>query len=470
MKCKKVKQLKFTLVVLAGIIAIATSHIIYAQEEKKETQQEEIIDVPKDTVSETPKEVVDETIFKESEEKSVENRSLTTENRSTATPRSAGDIQIDEMNFPDPVFRNYIKTTLFNDPSKTFLTRIELESILTIDINNRTDIKSLKGIEHFTKITTLKCVNTGLLSLDLSKNTSITTFDRISTIPTKVVIKQVTPNLLDLDKNIDSTNILNIKGAIKSGTVLSNFVLGSPIEYDYKCDNNYTMKVMIALYGENSWATDLAISNWTYKDTANAPITRAVWGNATYSFSNSATGTYTNTVPTTAGTWYVKANVEEKIGEYTGLQSGPVVFSIIPKNLVHPTITSSTVASEADIAKLIVTDGGEMLVNGRDYVVSASKKDTLVTVDITGIGNYQGTIEKTYTDPSPVPPTPTPVPPDVEGENIVVPPKSETSVTTMQKAPTSLLVTGDQSNIVLPIILLVISGGLVGFLWYKRKK
>lgn len=55
--------------------------------------------------------------------------------------------------------------------------------------------------------------------------------------------------------------------------------------------------------------SNLSISGWTYGDSANAPSATAAFGTVAYSYGASQNGPFTATVPTNAGTWYVKAAV-----------------------------------------------------------------------------------------------------------------------------------------------------------------
>ena len=76
------------------------------------------------------------------------------------------------------------------------------------------------------------------------------------------------------------------------------------------------------------------IEGWTYGDDPNAPTANGKFGadTATFTYSDAADGTYTETVPTDAGTWYVKATVAET-NNYVGAESDPVEFTIAPKVL-----------------------------------------------------------------------------------------------------------------------------------------
>ena len=53
--------------------------------------------------------------------------------------------------------------------------------------------------------------------------------------------------------------------------------------------------------------SSLSISGWTYGDSANAPSATAAFGTVAYTYGASQNGPFTATVPTNAGTWYVKA-------------------------------------------------------------------------------------------------------------------------------------------------------------------
>ena len=70
----------------------------------------------------------------------------------------------------------------------------------------------------------------------------------------------------------------------------------------------------------NSWKTELSIVGWTYGETANTPAAEAEFGEVTFTYSDTQNGTYTSAVPTTAGSWYVKASVPGT-DNYTGLEA-----------------------------------------------------------------------------------------------------------------------------------------------------
>ena len=81
------------------------------------------------------------------------------------------DVEIDENNFPDEKFRDYVQSELAS--GRNFLTKDEIASVTTIDVCVQ-DISDLTGIEHFTALEELDCSYNNLTSLDVSKNAKLT--------------------------------------------------------------------------------------------------------------------------------------------------------------------------------------------------------------------------------------------------------------------------------------------------------
>ena len=84
---------------------------------------------------------------------------------------SAGDVEINETNFPDSVFRNFVAAT-YDAYSDSVLSEAELAAVTTMSVVG-SDIASLKGIEFFTALQKLYCHNNRLSALDLSANTEL---------------------------------------------------------------------------------------------------------------------------------------------------------------------------------------------------------------------------------------------------------------------------------------------------------
>ncbi len=82
----------------------------------------------------------------------------------------AADVAIDELHFPDPVFREYV--TKFDADMDNILSESEIGWATDISVGKR-GISDLTGIESFTALETLYCGENKLTELDLSYNTAL---------------------------------------------------------------------------------------------------------------------------------------------------------------------------------------------------------------------------------------------------------------------------------------------------------
>lgn len=81
------------------------------------------------------------------------------------------EIEINETNFPDKIFRDYVEE--YDDDNNGSLSEVEIANIITIEVDYK-NITNLKGIEYFSFLKELNCRNNALTSLDVSKNTELT--------------------------------------------------------------------------------------------------------------------------------------------------------------------------------------------------------------------------------------------------------------------------------------------------------
>ena len=153
----------------------------------------------------------------------------------------------------------------------------------------------------------------------------------------------------------------------------------------------------------NEFTKPLEIVGWTYGDTPNAPTATAKYGTIKYTYSTAADGEYSEIVPTDAGTYYVKAKVEET-DKYTGLESDAVEFVIGKKILTNDNITKiadQTYTGEEIKPVIEVKDGDKILVLDTDYTVAYEKnikasEEAKAKVEMIS-NNYKGTLEKLFT-------------------------------------------------------------------------
>ena len=84
-------------------------------------------------------------------------------------------VKINETNFPDEIFRTYVKDNFDTDKNGEF-SAAELQAVESIT-TYRKAIYSLKGIEFFTELEVLVCYSNPIASLDLSGNTKLESLD-----------------------------------------------------------------------------------------------------------------------------------------------------------------------------------------------------------------------------------------------------------------------------------------------------
>ncbi|WP_416326786.1 leucine-rich repeat domain-containing protein [[Eubacterium] hominis] len=160
--------------------------------------------------------------------------------------------------------------------------------------------------------------------------------------------------------------------------------------------DNYTGLEEIVMFqiqkADNEWTSQPGLIGWTYGEKASMPTATSKYGNVTYTYSDSKIGTFTSNVPVNAGTWYIKASVEET-GNYTELEY-ITTFMVAPKHINDDIIPD--IQSDEDVAHLIIKDGDRELIKGKDYRIDKQQKDNDVIITITFHGNYTGTATRSY--------------------------------------------------------------------------
>lgn len=155
-------------------------------------------------------------------------------------------------------------------------------------------------------------------------------------------------------------------------------------------------------------ATDNTVSTpvlngWAFGGTANTPSATAKYGTPVFTYSDSENGTYTSTVPTNAGTWFVKAAVAPS-GDYNGCEA-TASFTVSPKFADSSEIALSGISDyylftgTAITPEPTVTVNSTVLKKDTDYTVSYENNTDIGTaakVKVTLKGNYSGTAAKTF--------------------------------------------------------------------------
>ena len=158
------------------------------------------------------------------------------------------NVEINETNFPDSNFRDYIRSDL--DDGDNVFTDEEISEITKMTCDGR-EISSLKGIEHFISLKKLYCSNNQLTALDLSGNTALTYLDCHK--------NQMTA--LDLSGNTDLTYLACGGNQLKTLDVSRNTALTSLYCNDnlltaLDVSNNTGLKVCTC-YGNQLTALDV---------------------------------------------------------------------------------------------------------------------------------------------------------------------------------------------------------------------
>ena len=204
----------------------------------------------------------------------------------------------------------------------------------------------------------------------------------------------------------------------------------------------------------NGWKESLAMTGWTYGEKAVSPTAKATFGNVVFTYSDSEDGTYTDTVPTDAGTWYVKAAVTGT-DNYTGLET-TLAFTIAPKSIDNNSqIVVPDMKSDKDVENLVIKDGDKELKKGTDYDVSKKQDGSKVTVTITFKGNYTGTVTRTYTVENKKP----------SGSTDTKKPSNST-----KNDKNGAVQTGDTTTTGLWAMLMALSAGTVALLKSRKRK
>ena len=170
-------------------------------------------------------------------------------------------VAINASNFPDTNFREWLLEQSYGEDG--YLSPAEIAEVTSINVNNK-NISDLKGIRYFTALTTLKCWNNQLTSLDVSKNaaltwltcgdnqlTSLDVSKNTALTTLKCYDNQLTS--LDVSKNTALTDLYCYNNKLTSLDVSKNTALT-----DLYCANNQLTSLDVS---KNKALTYLAITN-----------------------------------------------------------------------------------------------------------------------------------------------------------------------------------------------------------------
>ena len=150
------------------------------------------------------------------------------------------DIAINETNFPDKDFREFLldKEANIDRNQDGKLSTGEIALVQDIDVYDM-EIADLTGIEYFTELKYLDCAGNHLTSLDLSRNTKLAELDAENNTYT------ITPvndrfYLASLPAGFDVAKTSHWQGGTVSGNILTINSDVDEVTYDYDCGKDFT--------------------------------------------------------------------------------------------------------------------------------------------------------------------------------------------------------------------------------------
>ena len=134
---------------------------------------------------------------------------------------AAADVKVDAKNFPDEKFRQWVKEN--SAGGKDVLTDAQISAVKEIDFifHGVCGLTDLKGIEHFTALTELRCDNNELTKLDVSKNRALETL-RCSGGKIETLILPRGKSLHNIDCSMNRLTALDLSGVPALETLWCN--------------------------------------------------------------------------------------------------------------------------------------------------------------------------------------------------------------------------------------------------------
>ena len=189
----------------------------------------------------------------------------------TAIPAS---IDVNETNFPDVAFRNWIIKNIPGAEDKV-LTAEEIEAVKSINVSGQ-GIKSLVGIKQFKNLETLNCSNNNLKTLDLTGMKALKTVNAAGQKSTATVVEEKDGWKLYMKNIVGEDNIKNVEFAANSLPEGAEYKDGvvifasepdiASLTYSYKTGANKDMDVTLALDKEALGVVGQDFKITLYKD------------------------------------------------------------------------------------------------------------------------------------------------------------------------------------------------------------
>ena len=179
-------------------------------------------------------------------------------------------------------------------------------------------------------------------------------------------------------------------------------------------NENEEVRVNVKFSEKLTFTPTVSITDWTYGEAANDPTvgtSNTSGGGVTYTYADTENGTYSTTVPTQAGSHWVKATVAATV-DYKACVSAPVKFTISQKTVTvtaedkskvygadDPTLTA-TVAGTIGTDVVIYTLGRAEGSDVGEYAITASGDAAQGNYNVTFVGAKFTITAKTVSAPT----------------------------------------------------------------------
>ncbi|MDE6662302.1 MAG: hypothetical protein K2K46_03065 [Lachnospiraceae bacterium] len=164
------------------------------------------------------------------------------------------DVEINEENFPDDVFREYVSKN-FDTNKDDVLSEDEIGSVTGINVIFEGGVKSFKGIENFVNLKSLDCTFNQLDNLDVSNNTALESLDCTYNNLTELNISN---NTALKELRCDNNNLTKLN--VSNNIALERLVCNNNNLTELNVSNNTALKELTC---DSNNLTELDVSNNT---------------------------------------------------------------------------------------------------------------------------------------------------------------------------------------------------------------
>lgn len=186
--------------------------------------------------------------------------------------RAAEDIAINETNFPDEKFRNYVLNKIDKDKN-SILSNAEIKNAKEMHISGK-NISDLKGIEYFTNLTALYCQYNRLKSINLANCPSLhfleCYFNKLNelklNINSQVLLR---PDYLHGTKGFNTFSLSNLNNVINQHGDLTIIDKTKPAtyQYHYQYDGDDELINFTIIYTDTSTSSTDTLDDYIVEET-----------------------------------------------------------------------------------------------------------------------------------------------------------------------------------------------------------